>query len=155
VFIWTSGLARLPISRLKEARSHLPGWKFLHINTHKRTSLVAGMKVQRYSRKLFLLSFQLKCSSNIDSIHYLGLTNSFDRKLINILLLLNEPIRFRFRTDWPIGNTQEVKRNLNSYELINLRKWIHAIFYQHFNWNEVTTVKTTKLSRQATWNFLI
>ena len=24
-----------------------------------------------------LLSFQLKCSSNIDSIHYLGLTNSF------------------------------------------------------------------------------
>jgi hypothetical protein len=49
---------------------------------------------------ILLLSFlQLKCSSNIDSIHYLGLTNSFDRKLINFLLLLNEPIRFRFRTD--------------------------------------------------------
>jgi hypothetical protein len=65
-----------------------------------------------------LLSFQLKCSLNIDSIHYLGLTNSFDRKLINFLLLLNEPIRFRFRTDWPIGNAQEVKKNLNSYELV-------------------------------------
>jgi hypothetical protein len=25
---------------------------------------------------LLVLSFQLKCSSNIDSIHYLGLTNS-------------------------------------------------------------------------------
>ena len=25
-----------------------------------------------------LLSFQLKCSSNIDSIHYLGLTNSYE-----------------------------------------------------------------------------
>ena len=53
-FIWTSGLARLPRSRLKEARSRLPGWKFLHINTHKRASPVAGMKVQRYRRKLFL-----------------------------------------------------------------------------------------------------
>ena len=31
----------------------LPGWKFLHINTHKQASLVAGMKVQRYCRKLF------------------------------------------------------------------------------------------------------
>jgi hypothetical protein len=61
------------------------------------------------------------------------LINSFDRKLINFLLLLDEPIRFRFRTDWPIGNAQEVKRNLNLYELINLRKWIHAIFYQHFH----------------------
>jgi hypothetical protein len=29
-------LARLPRSRLKEARYRLPGWKFLHINTHKR-----------------------------------------------------------------------------------------------------------------------
>jgi hypothetical protein len=46
-FIWTSGLARLPRSRLKEARSRLPGWKFLHINTHKRASPVARMKVQR------------------------------------------------------------------------------------------------------------
>jgi hypothetical protein len=64
---------------------------------------------------------------------FLKLINSFDRKLINFLLLLNEPIRFRFRTDWPIGNAQEVKINLNSYELINLRKWIHAIFYQHFH----------------------
>ena len=53
-FIWTSGLARLPRSRLKEARSRLPGWKFLHINTHKRASPVAGMKVQRYRRKIFL-----------------------------------------------------------------------------------------------------
>jgi hypothetical protein len=61
------------------------------------------------------------------------LINSFDRKLINFQLLLDEPIRFRFRTDWPIGNAQEVKRNLKSYELINLRKWIHAIFYQHFH----------------------
>jgi hypothetical protein len=64
---------------------------------------------------------------------FLKLINSFDRKLINFLLLSNEPIRFRFRTDWPIRNAQEVKRNLNSYELINLRKWILAIFYQHFH----------------------
>ena len=41
-FIWTSGLARLPRSRLKEARSRLPGWKFLHINTHKRASRLPG-----------------------------------------------------------------------------------------------------------------
>ena len=52
-----------------------------------------------------LLSFQLKCSSNIDSIHYLGLTNSFDQvprnihtlpsKIVNFLLnSLNAPITF-------------------------------------------------------------
>ena len=41
---------RLQRSRLKEARSRLPGWKFLHINTRKRASPVAGMKVQRYRR---------------------------------------------------------------------------------------------------------
>jgi hypothetical protein len=75
-----------------------------------------------------LLSMQWNCTNP-----FLKLINSFDRKLINFLLLLDEPIRFRFRTDWPIGNAQEVKRNLNSYELINLRKWIHAIFYQHFH----------------------
>ena len=53
----------------------------------------------------FLLSFQLKCSSNIDSIHYLGLTNSFDQVprdihtlpsiIVNFLLnSLNAPITF-------------------------------------------------------------
>ena len=52
-----------------------------------------------------LLSFQLKCSSNIDSIHYLGLTNSFDQVprnihtlpsiIVNFLLnSLNAPITF-------------------------------------------------------------
>ena len=55
-FIWTSGLARLPRSHLKEARSCLPGWKCIHINTHERASPVAGMKVKRYRRKLFLTS---------------------------------------------------------------------------------------------------
>jgi hypothetical protein len=63
--IWTSGLARLPRSRLKEARSRLPGWKFLHINTprHKRASPVAGMEVQRYRRKLFLTTVKtIQCN---------------------------------------------------------------------------------------------
>jgi hypothetical protein len=52
-----------------------------------------------------LLSFQLKCSSNIDSIHYLRLTNSFDKVprdihtlpsiIVNFLLnSLNAPITF-------------------------------------------------------------
>ena len=52
-----------------------------------------------------LLSFQLKCSSNIGSIHYLGLTNSFDQVprdihtlpsiIVNFLLnSLNAPITF-------------------------------------------------------------
>jgi hypothetical protein len=52
-----------------------------------------------------LLSFQLKCSSNIYSIHYLGLTNSFDQVprdihtlpsiIVNFLLnSLNAPITF-------------------------------------------------------------
>jgi hypothetical protein len=36
---------------------------------------------------------------NIAPIPFLKLINSFDRKLINFLLLLDEPIRFRFRTD--------------------------------------------------------
>ena len=40
-----------------------------------------------------LLSFQLKCSSNIDSIHYLGLTNSFDQVPRDIHTLpVKEPI---------------------------------------------------------------
>jgi hypothetical protein len=79
-----------------------------------------------------------RCNRSVDKILHqflssIKLINSFDRKLINFLLLLDEPIRFRFRTDWPIGNAQEVKINLNSCELINLRKWIHAIFFQHFH----------------------
>ena len=52
-----------------------------------------------------ILSFQLKCSSNIDSIYYLGLTNSFDQVprnihtlpsiIVNFLLnSLNAPIIF-------------------------------------------------------------
>jgi hypothetical protein len=44
---------------LKEARSRLPGWKFLHINTHKRASPVARMKVQRYCCKLFLTTVKI------------------------------------------------------------------------------------------------
>jgi hypothetical protein len=40
-----------------------------------------------------LLSFQLKCSSNIDSIHYLGLTNSFHQVPRDIHTLpVKEPI---------------------------------------------------------------
>ena len=40
-----------------------------------------------------LLSFQLKCCSNIDSIHYLGLTNSFDQVPRDIHTLpVKEPI---------------------------------------------------------------
>ena len=42
---------------------------------------------------LLLLSFQLKCCSNIDSIHYLGLTNSFDQVPRDIHTLpVKEPI---------------------------------------------------------------
>ena len=42
---------------------------------------------------IYLLSFQLKCSSNIDSIHYLGLTNSFDQVPRDIHTLpVKEPI---------------------------------------------------------------
>ena len=40
-----------------------------------------------------LLSFQLNCSSNIDSIHYLGLTNSFHQVPRDIHTLpVKEPI---------------------------------------------------------------
>ena len=40
-----------------------------------------------------LLSFQLKCSSNIDSIHYLRLTNSFHQVPRDIHTLpVKEPI---------------------------------------------------------------
>jgi hypothetical protein len=71
--IWTSGLARLPRPRLKEARSRLPGCKFLHINTHKRASPFTGMKIQRYRRELFLttvktMSKQLNCPGKRDEI---------------------------------------------------------------------------------------
>ena len=44
-----------------------------------------------------------RCNGSVDKIlhkfQFLKLINSFDRKLINFLLLLDEPIRFRFRTD--------------------------------------------------------
>jgi hypothetical protein len=100
---------------------------FKYFNIHHAIGYITQSQFQRnviivhVFVQYLLLSFQLKCSSNIDSIHYLGLTNSFDRKLINFLLLLNEPIRVRFRTDLPIGNAQEVKINLNSYELVSPR----------------------------------
>ena len=68
--IWTSGIARLPISRLKEVRSRVPGWKFLHINTRKRTSPVPGMKIQRYRHKLFLTTVKtIKLIVNTREIH--------------------------------------------------------------------------------------
>ena len=61
--------------------------------------------IKRINIRMYLLSFQLKCSSNIDSIHYLGLTNSFDEVprnihtlpsiIVNFLLnSLNAPITF-------------------------------------------------------------
>jgi hypothetical protein len=58
-----------PISLERGEISRLPGWKFLHINTHKRASPVAGMKVQRYRHKLFLtsvktISKQRNCPGN-------------------------------------------------------------------------------------------
>ena len=37
---------------------------------------------------LALLSLQLKCSSNIDSIHYLGLTNSFHQDICCVGVLM-------------------------------------------------------------------
>ena len=44
-------------------KDRLPGWKFLHINTHKRASPAAGMKVQRYRRKLFLTTVKtIQCN---------------------------------------------------------------------------------------------
>ena len=59
-------MARLPRSCLKEARSRLPGWKFLHINIYKRACMsvwVAGMKVQRYRCKLFLTTVKtIQCN---------------------------------------------------------------------------------------------
>ena len=36
-----------------------------------------------------LLSFQLKCSSNIDSIHYLGLTNSYELEFFSHFLCVS------------------------------------------------------------------
>ena len=47
----------------------------------------------RLEEIMTLLSFQLKCSSNIDSIHYLGLTNSFHQVPRDIHTLpVKEPI---------------------------------------------------------------
>ena len=65
-------------------------------------TLVSVLEVEL---KQGLMSFQLKCSSNIDSIHYLGLTNSFDQVpqnihtlpsiIVNFLLnSLNAPMTF-------------------------------------------------------------
>ena len=53
-----------------------------------------GPVVQRWvSANPGLLSFQLKCSSNIDSIHYLRLTNSFHQVPRDIHTLpVKEPI---------------------------------------------------------------
>jgi hypothetical protein len=79
---------------------------------------------------VILLSFQLKCSSNIDSIHYLGLTNSFDRKLINFLLLQNR-LTNRKRT----GSKKKFEFVWID-QLEEMNSIIHAIFYQHFNWND-------------------
>jgi hypothetical protein len=53
---------------LEKARSRLPGWKFLHINTHKRASPVAGMKVQRYRRKLFLTTKTMSKQYNVTKL---------------------------------------------------------------------------------------
>ena len=66
-------------------------------------NMAIGYKHENYLR--VLLSFQLKCCSNIDSIHYLGLTNSFHQVprdihtlpsiIVNFLLnSLNAPITF-------------------------------------------------------------
>ena len=60
------GLAWLPRSRSKEMRSRLPGWQFLHINTRKQASPVAGVLVQRYRHKLFFTY----CQNNIKTTKF-------------------------------------------------------------------------------------
>jgi hypothetical protein len=52
---------------LKEARSRLPQWKFLHIkhSQAKQASPVAGMKVQRYRRKIFLTTVKTMSKQQI------------------------------------------------------------------------------------------
>ena len=75
------------------------------LRTANQDRVTANSHTLSSSLALDLLSFQLKCSSNIDSIHYLGLTNSFDQvprnihtlpsKIVNFLLnSLNAPITF-------------------------------------------------------------
>ena len=54
-----------PVAKISLERGEisLTGWKILHINTRKRASPVAGMKVQRYRRKLFLTTVKtIQCN---------------------------------------------------------------------------------------------
>jgi hypothetical protein len=53
------------------------GLKNVEVITWEQTTYMAKLNI--FYILWILLSFQLKCCSNIDSIHYLGLTNSFDQ----------------------------------------------------------------------------
>ena len=86
--------------------------------------------------QVHLLSVQLKCSSNIDSIHYLGLTNSFHQVprnihtlpsiIVNFLLnSLNAPITFVVcMCNKPIINRKEVTRN---YQILGIGSFTGSV----------------------------
>ena len=117
----------------------------------------------RYSSKSsnVLLSFQLKCSSNIDSIHYLGLTNSFHQVprnihtlpsiIVNFLLnSLNAPITFvvcatnqsEMIKFLELALSQEVYEYLEELDEMNWSAWGNVLNQYLRNTSIGTTVNT-------------
>ena len=73
-----------------------------------------------------ILSLLLKCSSNIDSIHYLGLTNSYEFKFL------------RFSNEIKLAHLKVT----GSCSIFYQMNWSargnilnQLIFEEHFNWN--------------------
>ena len=63
------------------------------LDQYMRNTSIGTTVIQSWKLLDQLLSFQLKCSSNIDSIHYLRLTNSFHQVPRDIHTLpVKEPI---------------------------------------------------------------
>jgi hypothetical protein len=108
---WATRRIPAPIGRVAKTRSRHKNYKFcepermynkLYLNTkiHFRAKWSSIASVKNFEillcvidRLIPLLSFQLKSSSNIDSIHYLRLTNSFDQVPRDIHTLpVKEPI---------------------------------------------------------------
>ena len=97
----------------------------MHNTQTKELSVTLNNTPTCYKYMTSLLSFQLKCSSNIDSIHYLGLTNSFDQVPRDIHTLPVKEANSKYLVisghflsiyDWLVAQTTKV---IGAFKLFN------------------------------------
>ena len=87
----------------------------------------------------YLLSFQLKCSLNIDSIHFpywwMFFLKIDQLPVFTSYLFVIGQFVLKVISYWLTANNRKLI-NFLSTQFFNLRKCIESIFEEHYNWND-------------------